>query len=191
MTTRELYTKFYPIQDKGLRKKIIGLTSERILNKNEIVIKQGETDKSIFFLKTGVVTAYEINPNGKVLCLGIYHEPGDILAGGLGPENPYSPVNVATKTHCEVFCIPMKEISKLLEEYPETMLAFYNQILLREYERQWQVKNMLYIESAEERYRWFLRNYPGVIDRISHEIIASFLRMSPVTLSRVRKNVGL
>lgn len=36
------------------------------------------------------------------------------------------------------------------------------------------------------RYKWFLQNYPGVIDRMPHYQIASFLSMSPVTMSRIR-----
>ena len=31
----------------------------------------------------------------------------------------------------------------------------------------------------------FLKNYPGVIDKISHKYVASYLNMSPVTLSRL------
>lgn len=42
-------------------------------------------------------------------------------------------------------------------------------------------------KSASERYRWFLSNYPGLIDRVPHRHIASFLNMTPVTLSRLRR----
>ena len=46
---------------------------------------------------------------------------------------------------------------------------------------------MMYQYNAQERYEWFLKKYPGVIDLISHKYIASFLGMNPVTLSRLRK----
>ena len=84
--------------------------------------------------------------------------------------------------------IPINKLLVLQKEYPE-ITGFYNLILMDEYEKQWQIKNMLYLESAEERYDWFLKHYPGTIDKISHTIIASFLRMSPVTISRVRKKM--
>ncbi|MEQ2617002.1 hypothetical protein AAAT94_07475 [Intestinimonas aquisgranensis] len=37
-----------------------------------------------------------------------------------------------------------------------------------------------------ERYQWFLEAYPGLIDQVTHRYVASFLEMSPVTLSRLR-----
>lgn len=40
------------------------------------------------------------------------------------------------------------------------------------------------------RYLWFLEEYPGMIDRVQHYILASFLGMSPVTLSRTRTKVA-
>lgn len=45
---------------------------------------------------------------------------------------------------------------------------------------------MLYKYTAKERYEWFLEKYPGLIDQITNKYIASFLRMSPVTLSRLK-----
>ena len=48
-------------------------------------------------------------------------------------------------------------------------------------------KNTLLCMSAPERYDWFLENYPGLIDRVQHRRIASFLCMTPVSLSRIRR----
>jgi hypothetical protein len=40
--------------------------------------------------------------------------------------------------------------------------------------------------SAEERYQSLLNDYPDVIKRVPHKIIASFLGITPVSLSRIR-----
>ena len=188
MTKKELYTNKYPISDQAFYKEIISHTEIKKFKKNTVFLKQEESDNSIYFLKSGVVIASEIYPSGKKICLGIYDKPGDILVGGLGPNNLYSPVNMEAKTICEVFAIQMEDIQRYLTEYPETVFI-YNKIMTAEYEKQWQIKNMLYLDSAEDRYRWFLEKYPGTIDKINHEIIASFLHMSPVTLSRVRRKI--
>ena len=37
-----------------------------------------------------------------------------------------------------------------------------------------------------QRYQWFLENYPGLIHTLNNKHIASFLGMTPVTLSRLR-----
>ena len=48
---------------------------------------------------------------------------------------------------------------------------------------------ILYRTTAMERYEWFLNYYPGLIDVVPHKYIASFLDMTPVTLSRLRKTM--
>ena len=45
------------------------------------------------------------------------------------------------------------------------------------------------LEIQKNSYKWFLEEYPGVIDRVPHSRISSFLGMSPITLSRVRANI--
>lgn len=47
------------------------------------------------------------------------------------------------------------------------------------------MKIVLYQRTTKERYAWFQKKYPALIDRISNKYIASFLRMNPVTFSRL------
>ena len=65
----------------------------------------------------------------------------------------------------------------------------YNRYLVSALEYHWETKMLLYRCTAMERYRWFLSRYPGLIDSISNKHIASFLGMTPVTLSRLRRQL--
>lgn len=65
-------------------------------------------------------------------------------------------------------------------------MRFYVQFLSRALRRHWESKMILSQYSAKDRYRWFLGKYPGVIDMVNHHYVASFLGMTPVTLSRIR-----
>ena len=186
MTIKELYTVVYPIRDKDLMNELIKCTKIRKYKKEELVFEQDTSDTNICFLKTGIAVVYEIYPNGKTICSRICDKPGEVIAGGVGPNDPYSPVNIRMLTSGEMFVIPLQEILRMQKEYPEITIL-YNRILMYEYEKLWQINNMLYMESAEDRYKWFLCHYPGTIDKVRHNVIASFLRMSQVTISRVRK----
>ena len=42
--------------------------------------------------------------------------------------------------------------------------------------------------SAEERYEAFVRKYPSIVQRVPQFMLASYLGVTPETLSRVRKN---
>ena len=43
---------------------------------------------------------------------------------------------------------------------------------------------------ATERFKWFCKEYPGMIDMVNNRYIASFLGITPVTLSRLRHGVA-
>ena len=44
-------------------------------------------------------------------------------------------------------------------------------------------------ESAMVRYHWFMKTYPGLVDHVRDKYVASFLGMTPVTLSRLRRKL--
>ena len=50
---------------------------------------------------------------------------------------------------------------------------------------------MLYHNSAMDRYRWFHRHYPTLEPLVSGKHLASFLGITPVTLSRLRHQVKI
>ena len=43
---------------------------------------------------------------------------------------------------------------------------------------------------ATERFEWFCKEYPGMVDVVNNRYIASFLGITPVTLSRLRHGVA-
>jgi CRP-like cAMP-binding protein len=44
--------------------------------------------------------------------------------------------------------------------------------------------------SAKQRYEFFLNHYPNLLNRLSSKIIASFLGMTPETLSSLRSSMA-
>lgn len=44
--------------------------------------------------------------------------------------------------------------------------------------------------TAEERYLDFLRRYPSIVQRVPQTMLASYLGITPETLSRIRKNLS-
>jgi CRP-like cAMP-binding protein len=44
--------------------------------------------------------------------------------------------------------------------------------------------------NAEERYLEFLRAYPSIAQRVPQTMLASYLGMTPETVSRIRKNLS-
>ena len=77
---------------------------------------------------------------------------------------------------------------KLEEQFQQSaeLQQLYSSYLLEKLKLERELKLLLGISSAMERYQWFLRRYPELADVVSIKHIASFLCMSPVSLSRLR-----
>ena len=69
------------------------------------------------------------------------------------------------------------------------LLVIYNAMLQDSLKEHWENKIALGQYSAIARYQWFLKTYPGIIDRVPHRYVASFLGMTPVSLSRIRREL--
>jgi len=68
-------------------------------------------------------------------------------------------------------------------------MTFGNVIVERELEYKTQ-KEILLTKNAEERYMTFREMYPGLEKFISQYHIASYLGITSVSLSRIRKNLA-
>ncbi len=185
MTIEELYSNIYPVQNPDLKREIIACTEICRLKKHDFLTRQEEQDDYICFLKSGVTGAFEMLPDGRTVCLTVADRIGDVVAGGLKFNDVYGHINIVAMTRAELFTVRVADMQRFQTEYPESQIL-YNRILMQAYEEQWQVKNMLYMEDAKARYDWFNRCHPGTVDKVNHKNIASFLRMSPVTFSRIR-----
>ena len=65
----------------------------------------------------------------------------------------------------------------------------YNRLLMAALDRHWEIKMLLYRCTAMERYQWFMSHYADIASIVSNRYIASFLGMTPVTLSRLRRKL--
>ena len=90
------------------------------------------------------------------------------------------------ETNSTIVKLPKQAVEELLLQHTE-LVYVYNELLIREMEEHQNIKHAIYMLNAKERYNWFLREYKDLIDRVSHRHVASFLNMTPVTLSRLRK----
>ena len=89
------------------------------------------------------------------------------------------PINFEAVTDCVLLSIPTQLLAEQFQQSAE-LQQLYSSYLLEK------LKLLLGISSAMERYQWFLRRYPELADVVSIKHIASFLCMSPVSLSRLR-----
>lgn len=88
----------------------------------------------------------------------------------------------------ELLSVPFGIVLPLLSRNLE-LISLYNRLLRDSLKLHWENNTVLVQCIGVERYQWFLESYLGLIERVNHRYIASFLGMTPVSLSRVLKSV--
>ena len=89
----------------------------------------------------------------------------------------------------EIWSLKMDFFNTMHIKYPETVGN--NERLLHKHIRNLQDRvNSLLSDSAEERYMKFIKMYPDIMLRVPQWMVASYLGITPESLSRVRKELA-
>lgn len=180
----EIFGKIYHMTDPVLMQKLVAAASVQTYEKGEIIQKSGDKQLKAAFLISGVVRAYFSTGKGEELT--------DCFICDLGYPAMTPDVNrpafiSSEAVNCvELLTIPIETIFQLMEEHTQVLWA-YNQMLHWALLFHWQIKTSRVCFNGTERYAWFRENFPEA-DRVAYgKHIASFLGITPETLSRIRK----
>ena len=150
------------------------------------VISMGERLDVLYFLLDGVLRGYVVDENGQDITDCFICSTGDPLIGCGGFRAP-SAIHIEAISTCQLVALPVSELLALMGR-PE-MMGIYCAQLEQALQRHWTVKMLLYRCDAMARYRWFLEKYPHLENHVNGKHVASFLGMTPVTLSRLRRKL--
>ena len=181
------FNKEHKIQDKMILERLSDIAFIKKVKRHEILVKQGEVPKYLLFQIKGIVGGYYVDEKGKYhmeLFSGQYKLP----IAATYHQNDISPVTLEALTKGEIIIVPKEAFRELSEAEPELMkVSVY--MLLEALALQTELKRVLLYYDVKKRYEWFVREYPELNGKISNRYVASFLNMTPETLSRVKKEL--
>jgi hypothetical protein len=183
MDLQEIWAKILPGTDPKLLKQLAELSSLRSVERKEITLEVGQIQNKIYFLLEGMIRCYFYTGDGTEVTDCFLTEPGyPVMMAALNAPSMISAQAVVDSVLLE---IPTEKCMELIKSSNE-LLWCYNQILHKALFFHWKIKTSRYCYDAAQRYQWFCQNWPGV-DRVANSVhIASFLGISPATLSRLR-----
>ncbi len=157
----------------------------RDIKKGEILLDVGEVCSSVCFLETGAVYQYQLDKENEQQIIDL-NVPQDWII------NHQSFTSRKRSTYCiqayEDSRIQMLSITSIhaLIAKSQTFLqmgALLEQAVAR-------VRFFDHQYTPDEKYQYVLQHQPALIQKFPQKILASYLKMSPETLSRVRKRVS-
>lgn len=157
--------------------------------KNEFLLQEGEVCNQTYFVEKGLLRMYSIDRNGKEHIIQFAPENWLISDRSSLYFNEKSKYYIEAVEDSEVLLLKNDFFSTLSQLFPNT--AENNDLLLQKHIRNLQNRvNSLLAETAEERYMNFIKMYPDILLRVPQWMVASYLGITPESLSRVRKELA-
>ena len=156
--------------------------------KGQILLARGSVCHHIFFVEKGLLRYYSIDAGGKEHILLFAPENWWLTDRNNLCGNEPSEYFIDAYEDSTVVLLDHKFIQKAMEMSVEFRL--YHEYMLQNHIRQLYSRiSQLIGSTASERYLEFLKTYSNITQRVPQWMIASYLGITPESLSRVRKNL--
>jgi CRP-like cAMP-binding protein len=171
--------------DKEKSERILEFVHYEYNKKNTDVVRKGSVCENFYFILRGSIRLYYSTENGKIKTRLVLFENEELTALlSFITGKPSMETIEALEDSCFAV-ISRDNFLKLVKEIPEWS-AFYTKLLEKTYVYQNNRLEQLATMSAVKRYQKLLKEYPHYVQRLSSGILASYLDISPETLSRVK-----
>ncbi len=154
--------------------------------KNQYILQQGDIARYESFIIKGLTRTYFVDDKGQEHI--IYFSPEDYWVGDLYSHYSDKPscFNIDCIEETEVLQITKQDIERLCLEVPKMNIFYrhlYRSCIIAHENRTTSVLS----KSTMERYMEFIEKYPQLEQRVPNHQIASYLGITPQSLSRLRK----
>lgn len=157
--------------------------------KGEPILKEGDVCRYIYYIERGLIRQF-YHKNGKQITehLGVDHSIFMCIES-LFREEP-SKLQVEALEPSFVYALPKQRLEQVALHNVNIQIL-YRKILEESLMISQVMADLVRFETAQERYRKFCKLEPQVVLRAPLVYVASFLQMTPETLSRVRSSTLL
>jgi CRP-like cAMP-binding protein len=157
--------------------------------KRQFLLQEGDVCRDLTFVEKGALYSYTVDSAGNKHVIRFAFE-------GWWMANLHSfftgkptRLNIEVLEECELLMLDRDNHEKLLDEVPS--YERYHRIIVQNayVAIQQRVENALGL-TAEEKYERLIEQNPEFLNRVPLNLVASYLGVTPETLSRVRSNFG-
>lgn len=165
------------------------------LEKNQKLMEQTSRARFAYFIEKGLAVSYLYSPyddargRGKKIHTLFWREDDIVFCpnGYFYGEPSFETVQLLEDS--QLLCISHDQLREIFEKRPAISKAFASS-LLDNYRKRYRIRTVEFLGlTAWERYQELLKTYPAIELRISQDIIASYLGITPQSLSRIRRRI--
>lgn len=159
------------------------------VKKDQFLLRENEYSKHAFFVEQGLLRQFSVDIKGKEHIISFAPESWLISDRASVFFNQPSAYFIQALEDSQVAVIDENFIQTLSKKFPE--FTNFNTRSLHNHIRHLQKRiNLLLSASAEDRYLQFVSMYPDILLRVPQTMVASYLGITPESLSRVRRDLA-
>ena len=168
---------------------IQSLFTEKKFRKRQYILQEADVSRSETYVVTGLTRTYEVDDKGieHIMQFG----PEDWWVGDLFSFLTETPTrfNVDCLEDTQVLQISKPNLQMLYQKVPATE-RYFRIIIQNAYIASINRISSSLRKTAPERYQEFMERYPHIEQRVPNHQIASYLGITPQSLSRIRSKAG-
>jgi CRP-like cAMP-binding protein len=164
---------------------VLHLMRGRTLAAGESLLQAGERDPPEYFVLEGILRTSVADAEGREVTLAFHVAPGVLMPAITRMAGDRSRVDCVAMTSARVAGFASAALLDCMLHHPVVQRwgdAVLRSELVRRADREWSLAAL----PAAQRLLDFRRLHPGLEDRVPHHHIASYLGITPVSLSRLR-----
>lgn len=180
-------SKFTSLNEEEQQDIVEGILIEEF-KKGTVLLRQGDVPTKCFFVLKGCVRQYSIDESGKEVTSNFYTEEQAASIFNRHKESKPSEYTLTCLEDSTLVVGELNEEQDMLHKHSqlETMIRKMVEENLGEVQDE---LTSFIASNPEERYKALLRKRPHLLTRVPQHQLASYLGMTPESLSRIKKRV--
>ncbi|WP_392564054.1 Crp/Fnr family transcriptional regulator [Orbus wheelerorum] len=183
----EYFLKNHSLNEKEILF-LVQLFTYKSVKRDIRLIEEGQVWDKVYIVKSGILRFYYTTPCGKFFNKGFFNDGNIIWPITPSSRSKPSLFNIETLTDCDVWVASFYDFREALmclnlwEQFSFTLIeAITEEKFIREYE--------FLVNDAESRFTNLKKRIGHITERIADYHTASYLGISPVALSRIKKRL--
>jgi CRP-like cAMP-binding protein len=154
----------------------------------KILLREGERASTLYLVASGCIRTYLIRDDGREITTQFFFESQMVASMESFFTGCPSRAYLETIEETEVFILKKDDFEKLMALFDQGREGLVEFLKNRLFHYQDLFASYI-LDTPETRYTRLINECPHIIERVPHHYIASYLGITPVSLSRIRSRL--
>lgn len=179
--------KHFPLDDKNFEE-LMRAISFREIAPGTVLLSEGEVATKLFFVIRGCLRTYFIKEDGKEITAEFFIEDQIVASFESATTGTPSRAYIEAIEYSIVGSIPLKTL-EVIHSKSTVMRDGFSRFLMKRLVYYMERCASYILDNPEKRYLNLLEDSPELVARLPKQYIASYLGITPVSLSRIRSRL--